>query len=118
MTLGYRNYLKRLHFSMIIFNVQEVQASGDYALEYFRIDITRDGGFIPLRPEFENNSIIGLTNFSTYRTATVIVFTMNFEDRGDDSGFVMPKSVTPNPSWQIVSDYGFSFFYIKTWKCS
>lgn len=59
---------------MIIFDQADVESSGLYLMIYERIDFTKDGGFIPFPQEFQDNFIIALTNITSDRTKSVIVF--------------------------------------------
>lgn len=60
--------MDRLHFSMIIFDKDDVQESKKYMLVYDRISWTNDGGFLEIPAEFVENFIMGLTDFSSNRT--------------------------------------------------
>ena len=60
---------------------------------------------------------MGFTNFTTYRTSTVLIFSWEFTTINGITGIQMPISVSRNPSWLPVSQYGFSYFYLKTWIC-
>lgn len=64
-TLQIRTTIERLHFSMIVFDEKDVQASAQYVLVYKRISLGRTGGFIPIPVEFTNNLIIGFTDFTS-----------------------------------------------------
>ncbi len=59
---------------MIVFDQVDVQSSNKYVLVYERINFTNGAGFYGFPSQFINNFIIGLTDLSTNRTLSAIVF--------------------------------------------
>lgn len=118
-TYGIQAVIWRLHFSIIIFDEANVESSKQYYLEYQRIDLTNYGGFIPLPIQFVTNAMIGLTEYSTLRTASCIKFNLKFEYNTTTSsayGIRMPVS-HPKRNMTAFSRFGYTLFYMKTWVC-
>lgn len=59
-------------------------------LVYERIDLPYTGGFIPVPVEFIDNFIMGLLDFSTNQTQTVLVFSWIFNYVDGVHGVFMP----------------------------
>ena len=112
------NNLDRLHFSMIIFDQADLYSSGQYMFVYERINFNYTGGFFHIPQELVDNFIIGLTNFTSVKCRSIIYFSWNFTTVNGVFGLQMPLSVPLNPIVPPVTNYGFSYMYIKTWNCS
>lgn len=115
---GIKNTIDKLHYSIIIFDQQDVESSGFYALMYGRKDFNYSGGFIPIPIEFADSFVLGFTNFSSPRTNNIIYFTWNTSTVSGSFGLFMEAAPYPvqgaiNP----VVYYGFTYLYIKTWDC-
>ena len=55
--------ITNLHFSMVVFNSDDVQSSEKYFIVYNLWYNGRYGGFIPIPQEFIDNFIMGITTF-------------------------------------------------------
>ena len=72
LSLYYNVQISLLHFSMIIFDVADVESSQTYFIMTERIDYPQEGGFYPFPQEFQDNFIMGLIDFSTIRGRAVL----------------------------------------------
>lgn len=87
-------------------------------LIYGRINLDFNGGFVPIPQEFVDNFMIGFTNFTSERCRSIIFYTWSFATVNGTFGLSMPVSVPLNAVVPPVTNYGFSYLYIKTWNCS
>lgn len=69
---------------------------------------------------FVDNFIMGLLDFSTNKTQTIIDFQWDFAIVNGMHGVLMPLSIAQtNKAYgtETVNKYRFTLFYIKTWIC-
>lgn len=102
---------------MIIFDEQDVESTGLYMLVYQRISFTDAGGFIPIPFQFQDNFIMGFTDFSSIRTKCAVHFEWYFTTVSGVEGVQMPVSVGRSPAGFVLNRVGFTMFYMKTWIC-
>lgn len=106
----------RLHFSMIVFDQADVQSSGKYELVYARVDFTNAGGFYAFMAQFIPNFMLGITDLSSNRTLSAIVFDTEFITAANGTqGVNKPAQNCRNSSYTL--RYGMTVFYLKTWVC-
>ena len=116
-SLSIKINLERLQYSMVIFDQEDVQASLQYFLVGERIDLSDNGGFIPVPAQFVDNFIMGFTDFSSYRTLVAIHFSWDFATVNGVHGVSMPRSIGRSPARTVITRVGFTLFYMKTWIC-
>ena len=117
-TIGIEVLLQRLHFSQIIFDQVDVEASRVYTIVAQQLDAPDSNHFIEVPAEFVDNFILSLYDFSTERTAASINFGWDFATQSGNHGVLIPKS-TPRSGMlpDTLVRRGISMFYIKTWVC-
>ena len=117
-SLKMRTELTRYHFSEIIFDVADVQASRTYFIVAEQLDISGSGDFIEIPSEFVSNFIMGLLDFSTQRSQAVLDFNWEFATVGGNFGVQVAASVPKSDLiQQALTRQGVTIFYIKTWVC-
>lgn len=111
--------ISRLHFSMLIFDQANVQASHQYTLISEKINLATSGGFLTIPQQFIPNLIIGFIEYSTTTTKSAIHYNLKFQSNPTNTtqyGIYMPVSV-PRYGYTALSRFGYTLFYMKTWAC-
>lgn len=105
--------ITRLHFSMITFDQADVQSSGQYMLIYYKTSYPTAGGSYLFESQFLNNFMIGFSEFSSGKTASLIHFINNFGTVSGVHGVRMPASTPRNTSRVPLTRFSFTVFYLK-----
>ena len=109
-----------LHFSMIVYDVADVESSKKYFIITEKVDFPVEGGFYEIPPEFVDNFIMGLLDFSTPRGQSVLHYNWEFETVDGQFGARVNYSIPIRASTLGVSALtrqGTMVFYMKTWQC-
>lgn len=103
---------------MIIYDRGDVERSGRYLLYCLRVNMPTAGGDVELPFAFVPNAIMGLTDFYSIKTETLIKYYLIFQTLSNGSyGIHMPPSVPRDSSKSPITRFGFTLFYLKTWLC-
>lgn len=69
--------ITRMHFSMIIYDKADVEASHKYVLVLLQVNYTKSGGTTPIPKQFQTNLMMGLIELSSTKTSVCLHFNLN-----------------------------------------
>lgn len=119
-TLSVQVLITNVHFSQIIFNTDDVQASNQYFIVYQIWANDMNGGFIEIPSAFLDNFIMAITAFETVDGYCGFEYQWEFANK-TVNGTVL-EGVELLLSWTPTNTCGFSLslssiFYMQTWLC-
>ena len=108
--------ITNVHFSEIIFNIDDVESSNKYQIFYYEWINNRYGGFKAIPEEFVDNFIMGVKSFQTNDSLCGFEYQWEFVNNTGVHGVELLDS------WTIGNYCGFSqsttsVLYISTWLC-
>ena len=112
--------LTNVHFSLVIFNSDDVESSKKYFIVLQKWYNDMEGGFIALPIEFVDNFIMGLTSFEAVKGNCGHEYQWEFVNKTVDG--VETFGANMLRSWHINDRCGLSWtessiFYMMTWQC-